>query len=276
MKLSDSQINLLKRDGFVVVEDFLTRQESREALAGFHSHFPANPSNGRAGSWQKFPTSSSALNHVFMHPDIIDAAERIHQDRDLLLADGMFGVRYAGEEPASIGGMGWHIDYANNILGPEVVDRSQMHLYPTFGMYLNDVGPGDAPIRMVRHGQSYEQGVDIVGPAGTLWIYTLFTHHTATPFTNPTGVRAVVSTILTPRQRMYDCARIISQKSGADAACLARVITEATPRQLELFGFPPARDPFWTPEYVAGMERRYPGFQGERFACPQAVASHSP
>lgn len=268
MRLTDEHIATYQRDGFVVVENFIPRDEARAALEGFHQYFPTT---GTQGSWRCFPTAHSGLNQLFMHPTLIDAAERIHGDRDLLLADGMFGVRYAGEDPRTIGGGAWHIDYANNTLGPEILDRGQMHLFPTFGIYLTDVGPGDAPIRMARHGESDAQGVDILGPAGTLWIYSLFTRHTATPFTNPVGYRAVVSTILTPRRRLYDCARLITQKSGAESACLAKVLTEASPRQLELFGFPPAGDPFWTPAYVAGMERRYPGFRGELYRRASAA-----
>ena len=52
---------------------------------------------------------------------------------------------------------------------------------------------------------------------------------------------------------------------------LAKILSEATPRQLELFGFPKARDPFWTPEYVAGMEKRYPGFRGDRVVCEALI-----
>ncbi len=264
MRIDDRHLDTLRQDGFVVIENFLSDQEARAALEGFTRYFPAT---GQAGSWLKFPTEDSSLNHVFMHPDIIDAAERIHDDKDLLIADGMFGVRYAGEAQETIGGLGWHVDYRNNILGPEVVDRSMMARYPVFGMYLGEVGKGDAPIRMMRHGQTYDDGVDIIGPPGTLWIYTLFTHHTATPFLNPTGLRAVVSTILTPRKRLFEVARLMTQKSGSDEKSLAKVIADATPRQLELLGFPKARDRFWTPEYVAGMERRYPGFKGEQFIC---------
>lgn len=268
MRITDRHIASLKQDGFVVIENFLSSAEAAAALAGFHDYFPKT---GQSGSWRTFPTEHTALNHVFMHPDVIDAAERIHEDADLLMADGMFGVRYAGENPDSIGGAHWHLDYANNTLGPEIHDRAEMAKFPTFGIYLNDVGPGDAPIRMMRHGQTHADGIDITGPAGTLWIYTLFTHHTATPFMNPTGYRAVASTILTPRKRIHDVARLITQKSGTSAASLAKILSEATPRQLELFGFPKARDPFWTPEYVAGMEKRYPGFRGDRVVCEALI-----
>ncbi|MEM9132278.1 MAG: hypothetical protein AAGA59_15350 [Actinomycetota bacterium] len=36
-------------------------------------------------------------------------------------------------------------------------------------------------------------------------------------------------------------------------------VTRASPRQLELFGFPPAGHPFWTDRTLDGLALRYPG-----------------
>ena len=37
-----------------------------------------------------------------------------------------------------------------------------------------------------------------------------------------------------------------------------RFVGRATPRQLQLFGFPPPRHPYWTPSILRGMALRYP------------------
>ena len=46
---------------------------------------------------------------------------------------------------------------------------------------------------------------------------------------------------------------------------MARFIGEATPRQLEVIGFPPLGAPLWTDEFLKGMSERYPGFCPERY-----------
>jgi hypothetical protein len=38
-----------------------------------------------------------------------------------------------------------------------------------------------------------------------------------------------------------------------------RFVHRATPRQLELFGFPPPGHPYWTEATLAGTAQRYPG-----------------
>jgi hypothetical protein len=42
-------------------------------------------------------------------------------------------------------------------------------------------------------------------------------------------------------------------------------MTEATPRQRELLGFPPPGDPLWTERFIAGMATRYAGFDPEPY-----------
>jgi hypothetical protein len=37
-----------------------------------------------------------------------------------------------------------------------------------------------------------------------------------------------------------------------------RFVHRATPKQLELFGFPPPKHPFWNPQTLLGMKQRYP------------------
>jgi hypothetical protein len=45
---------------------------------------------------------------------------------------------------------------------------------------------------------------------------------------------------------------------GESLFASANPIIEATPRQLELFGFPPPGHPYWNMDTFTGMEQRYP------------------
>ena len=51
---------------------------------------------------------------------------------------------------------------------------------------------------------------------------------------------------------------------------MSRFIAEATPRQLELLGFPPPDDPMWSEKFTAAMAARYPGFDPAPYHAARA------
>lgn len=270
MRIADEDIATLARDGYCVIRGFLTPAEAAAAAAGVHRWF-APDYDGWSAAGQRnpiehprdlFPWDDSGLNHAFSHPDLIDASERIIGVRDLRLCEAHLNAKYAGKQYDNLC---WHIDYRNNTLGPPLTDRAAMLRHPSFVLYFSDVGPGDAPIRMRRHGDDDGPGEAITGPAGTLVIYTLYTVHSASEFTDPRGHRLAGWGAMYDARRSFDLPRLFTHKSGADYAGMARFIREASPRQLGLLGFPPPGDELWTPDYIAGMEDRYPGFDGARF-----------
>lgn len=276
MKITPQHIATLKQDGFVTIPNFLSPAEVEAARHGVHAcvapdhadYVAAGRSNSVEGARDMFPWNDSGLLQTITHPDIIDAAEQLHGTTDLRLANAFVGVKYGGDgenphRPDKFHNYNWHIDYANNILGPPVTDPAMFHRYPVFLCYYTDVTADDSPVRMMRHGDGPDKGVDIVGPAGTLVIYTLFTRHTATPFQNQESYRIAAWVQMTPANRMYDMPFFFGGSLASPA--MSRFIREATPRQLQLLGFPPPGAPLWTSEFIGGMEKRYPGFQGERY-----------
>jgi hypothetical protein len=270
MRITDEHLAALVRDGYCVVRGFLSRSEVAAAAAGarrlFAPDFDGWVAAGRRNPIDRpqelFPWDDSGLNHAYTHPDLIDAAERITGTRDLRLCEAKLKAKYAGHD---YGALDWHIDYRNNTLGPPLADRELMLRHPSFVFYFNDVGPGDAPIRMRRHGDENGPGEFITGPAGTLVIYTIYTVHAASEFTDPRGHRLAGWGAMYDMRRHFDLPRLFTYKSGASEADMARFIREASPRQLQLLGFPPPGDGLWTPDYIAGMEDRYPGFDGEPY-----------
>ncbi len=276
MKIKTQHIDTLKRDGFVVIPNFLSAAEVEAARQGVHArvapdypdYVAAGRRNSIAGARDTFPWDDSGLLHAMTHPDIIDAAERLHGNADLRLANAYVGVKYGGDgdnpnRPDKFHNYNWHVDYANNILSPEATDPALFHHYPVFLCYYTDVTAENSPVRMVRHGECPDQGIDVIGPAGTLVIYTLFTQHTATPFLDQDSYRIAAWVQMTPADRMYDMPFFFSGSLSGPA--MSRFIREASPRQLQLLGFPPAGAPLWTPEFIVGMEKRYPGFRGELY-----------
>ena len=259
MRITDEHISQYKRRGFAVVEDFLTRAEIREALEGFHQVCPtfeqfragARPDEAR----RIFPSEHTGLNRITTHPELVSAAERIIGTREIKLACSDVNGRYAGQEV----GEAFHIDHGNNTLGPIMPED---HSNITLAMVFTDVAPGMAPTLVVPWGEPDSAAVPMTLRAGSLYLYsTNSTRHSASPFTAPTGYRATLWTIWCRKDHAWE-GRGWTYKSagGHKAAALARYIADATPRQLELIGFPAPGAPLWTRAYIAGMAARYPGF----------------
>ena len=261
MYITDEQILQYKEDGFLIIENFLTENERRSALDGFYKHFAppyhryieANRKNETAKE-VLFPWDHSGLNHVTTHPDLIDAAERVLETREIRLGEGHLGIKYAGEEHWT----NFHIDYGNNTLGPIIQPDDFKHLACFY--CFEDVTLELAPIRMVRNGSPDNEFVPMVVPGGSVCLYSIFTRHAASPFLSDEGHRPTMWVGFNRKDRPWDGARTFTYKSGARGEAMKRFIVEATPRQRELLGFPPPGDSLWTKQFTDGMVIRYPGF----------------
>jgi hypothetical protein len=258
--ITDADIATFRRRGFALVERVFTDDEVTAALEGVATIWPTYDEFVAAGRVQPekpqhlFPWDHSGLNAIVTHPELISAAERITGCRDLVLAEAYLGNKYEDGvefEP------GFHMDWQGNTLGPR--PKPDDFLHPTFFIYLDDVVEGQAPILMVPNGEADSAAVPIIAPAGSVAMYTIYTRHAASPFLTP-GHRPALWVDMLPKHRIWDLPRLFTFKSGARLDCLARFITEAKPRQIELLGFPPVGDPLWTREFLDGMVERWPGF----------------
>jgi len=98
MHITDAQLALFKEQGFLIVENFLTADEKDAALAGFF-HFFAPPYDEYIEKERQndrprqvlFPWDHSGLNHAAIHPDLVDAAERILDTREIRLCESHVG-----------------------------------------------------------------------------------------------------------------------------------------------------------------------------------------
>ncbi|MGY8824212.1 MAG: hypothetical protein ACKVJG_09790 [Candidatus Latescibacterota bacterium] len=133
-----------------------------------------------------FPWDHSGLNYAAIHPDLVDAAERIIETREIRLCESHLGMKYAGEEHWAT----FHIDYGNNRLGPLIEKDDFMNLSCFY--CFDEVEEGMAPIRMVPNGQPGEEAVPMVVLAGSLCLYSVFTRHAASEFVAPRGHRPVM------------------------------------------------------------------------------------
>ena len=271
MKITDNQIKTLRHDGFLIFENFLTDAERRSALDGFHRlyapsyhQYLADGRVNRTPNQVLFPWLHSGLNHVSTHPDIIDVAERVIGTRELRLCEAHLGVKYFGDDVGDgTQAKEWfHADYGNNTLGPIQAPDEFSHL--VFFYTFEDVIPGMAPILMQPNGKSQSHAVPMLAPGGSMCIYTNFTIHSASEFVTP-GYRPVEWVAFCRKDRQWDGGRTFTYKSGADFSAMQKFIVEASPRQLELIGFPPVGDALWTKSFINGMKLRYEGFRSEPY-----------
>lgn len=138
---------------------------------------------------------------------------------------------------------------------PDIDDYQHLIFFYCF----DDVKPGMGPIHMVPHRHPDSESVPMIVPGGSICIYTPFTRHAASEFAVP-GHRPVAWVGFSRKDRPWDGSRSFTYKSGAGEDEMQRFIVEATPRQLELIGFPPVGDPLWTESFVQAMANRYKGF----------------
>src|SRR5690606_38928916 len=113
-------------------------------------------------------------------------------------------------------------------------------------------------------GKSEKEAVSMIAPGGSICIYTPYTPHAASPFEKE-GHRFVAWVGYSRKDRLWDGARSFTYKLGAAYEAVKHFIAEASPRQLELIGFPPPGDPLWTDKFLDAMAERYPGFNAEPY-----------
>jgi len=247
-------------------ENFLNKEERKAAAEGIYQWYAPTYKEwlaaGKQNNTQKqmvFPWDHSGLNHVMAHPDLIDAAERIIGTREIRLCEAHVGVKYYGEEkPMGTPPQMFHIDYGNSTLGPIISPDDFQHI--SFFYIFEDVKPGMAPILMVPNGRPDSEAVPMIAPGGSIALYTPFTRHSASEFIVP-GHRANAWVEYSRKDRLWDGSRyFFYQQNGVNVNGIKRFIEEASPRELELIGFPPPGNELWTDQFLEGMVNRYEGF----------------
>ena len=224
MHISDQQLDTYRKQGFLIVENFLTEEERRAALDGFFSLFaPAYQDYAAAGrnnhtpQQQLFPWDHSGLNHVTVHPDLISAAERVLGTREIKLDEGHLGMKYAGEQHLT----DFHVDYGNNTLGPIIEPDDFMHLACFY--CFDDVDAGLAPIRMVPNGRPDEEFVPMIVPGGSVCLYSIYTRHAASDFTAAHGHRPAMWVGFTRKDRPWGRGPYLHLQERCDAGSDAPV-----------------------------------------------------
>jgi hypothetical protein len=237
--------------------------------------YPAMPESGPAfrpeqHRWfGEFPfRGNGALNRLTVHPSIVDFMERALETTDIRLYQCQVNAKYTGsanyEQPM-------HADQNHSYL-PPVPGMPFQHV-ETF-LFLSDVDDGVAPTHLVsrRHSSDYKVGGAYLpntapelfenerparGVRGSLLVYRNDVFHRAVDLTRPGGARFLLN--VSYKVAGHDWIGYHSVQSRVNHPAWARFVEGSTPRELELFGFPPPGHEIWDQALVEATACRYPG-----------------
>jgi hypothetical protein len=211
---------------------------------------------------------SGALNRLFVHPAIVDFAERALQTRDLRLYQAQVSAKYAGlanyEQPM-------HTDRNHSWL-PARSDPPWRHV-ESF-LYLSDVYEGTAPTHLVPVRDSagrdstaplfmpaddpelYAAERSAAGPRGSLLAYRPDVFHRGVDLTAPGSARFLLNVSF--KTAGHDWIGYHTGQSRSTAREWVKFVERSTPRELALFGFPPPGHPIWDAALVDATANLYP------------------
>ena len=270
-------------DGFVVLPSFLLGDEIAAAVAELPALFPtadefhddADPArNARFrsefGGIVDFPVAGVELNLLCVHPRLVGLAAALLRTDDLRLLSAEAWAKYtaAADYDQQV-----HRDYLNHtpLVPSDDLRFRQVEMF----LYLSDVTEAHGPPHYVPRAVTgsppalpnwfgpedrpafFAGEVSAAGPAGTVVAYEIGTFHRGTQLTAPGGARYTLHVNFRPAAADWAVRHGWADRSFQPA--WSAFVVRASPRQLELFGFPPPGHPYWTERTLRGMAERYPG-----------------
>ena len=279
VRVADDELEQVRDRGYAVIPGFLTADEVATARAVMFRTVPAperyHADPGRfahlvqdqfAGNL-KFPFHGWELNRLAFHPDLVDAAERYCGTTDLELYKIELWAKYSGavdydQHP--------HRDYGNHTLAVPRADGRWPQLLSF--LLLSDVAREDGPTMVVPRAASADVALSVrrdpqrrlvaheepvLGPAGTLLLYTSDVFHRASGMRGDGRSRFTLLADYQPRGRPW-MGRRAWPDVGNDPR-MAEVLTRASVRERDLFGFPPVGSDYWDDQTLRDVGDRYPG-----------------
>lgn len=279
MRVSDAQLAEIWDRGYTLVEGFLdgaSLAEAREALWSVYprpeDYFAAPSAHPKFATSQfaglrLFPYDSWALNRLPVYPDLVDAAERFLGDSDIEIYKVELWAKYAG---AINYDQMHHRDFGNHSLVAPRADGE--HVQMTTFLLLSDVTELDGPTKVVPNeigrdipiipkeqpfGALFDKEVSIEGPAGSLFIYKTDILHRGSDFKAPDRSRFVM--LVDFQRRGWRWNGKMSWPDHANRLDRTGVMVRMSPRERDLFGWPPPGSDYWNAQTLRDVALRYPG-----------------
>lgn len=285
-------------DGFVVLPGYLPASDLDPAVDELGLLFPsaeefhegADPErNARFigvefDGIDSFPFASPALNRIPVCDALVSLATTLLGAQDIRLYSAEAWAKYEG---AADYDQDLHRDYLNHTilapsaapafrqlelfvflsdvtveLGaprmvPRVVGTDRLPAKPNFFPRADPGGTEEGFVSSTGRPDLYLEEVPATGPPGTVVAFQPQTVHRGAGITQPRGARFTMH--LNYRPAAAEWAQRHAWADRSHDPHWYRFVEQATPRQLELFGFPAPGHPYWTPATLDGVGQRYPG-----------------
>ena len=287
-EINQADIDHWHQHGYVIIERFLSAAEIDAARENLYRYLPTweeyvtrgpafadlhGTSHRGSPGWVRyeFPYAGQALNKVALHPFLVAFAERLVGHDRIALSHGAIVGKYAGKGNYD---QEFHPDYSNNTLafpkdGTGIIDIPMIvyhtdvtiDLGPTYVVSKEHTGHllTDGHRFHSRHEfpELYAVERPATVPAGSVLIYDMRTFHRGSAMRAAEGVRFSQFTAFHTTGPGW-LGSTSFQGTGGSAEMDA-FITQASPRERDLIGFPAPGDLYWDEETVAGVAARYPG-----------------
>jgi hypothetical protein len=286
MHVPDKNLAEVWDRGFTVVERFLdadTLTAAREALWSVYprpEEYFASPekysryTRSQFAGLRFFPYPSWELNRVAVYPDLVDAAERFLDSRDIEIYKVELWAKYSGainyDQPH-------HRDFSNHTL---VVPRKDgRHTQMTTFILFSDVTALDGPTKIVpledtanvplsprelALGEFFDREVSAEAPAGSLLIYKTDVLHRGSDFGGPGRSRFVM--LVDFQERGWRWQGKMSWPDHAIPENWTKAMVRMSPRERDLFGWPPPESDYWNEQTLRDTAERYPGMDMTPYA----------
>jgi len=292
MRVPDEKLAEVWDRGFTIVEGFLDKKTLADARRALWKVYPkpedyfADPKKYEAlastqfSGIKIFPYAQRALNRIPVYPDLTDAAERLLGSDDIEIYKIELWAKYAGAIDYD---QALHRDFGNHTLVVPRLDGA--HTQMTTFILLSDVTEEDGPTKLVpnqftrdlplapqrrlKPGALAEHEVAVTGPAGTLMIYKTDTFHRGSDFTAPGRARFAMLVDMT--QRGWRWNGKMSWPHHAGRKEMVKALVDMTPRQRDLFGWPPPGSDYWNEQTLRDVAARYPGMDMAPYRSPAAA-----
>jgi ectoine hydroxylase-related dioxygenase (phytanoyl-CoA dioxygenase family) len=318
MLISDDDRNSLREDGYVLVRELLTRQEVAACREEIGEHFPtcdqrlADPDRyANTPMAAFFPYAGPTLNHVSVHPAVIDLVARVLGTDELRIGDAVAQAKY-GRLAGPTRDQRLHNDAWE---GASLVHPLESGIFQrVFAIvYLTDVTEHLAPTYVVPRSacenaalvteaglasyvredypELYEAERPVEAPAGSALITLGRTIHRGSAMRADRGERFALFTNYHAAAATWQRSRTFVSLPGApEGPAASQFMASATPQQRQLFGFPPPGHAYWNPTTTRQIAELYPGMDlapytriaavagadGARTAVPAAAATRGP
>lgn len=293
--VSDGDLELVRSQGYAVVEGFLGGAELAEAQESLWRIYPrpeeyfADPeayprfARSQFHGIRLFPYDDWALDRLPVHPELVDAAERYLGSTDVDLYKVELWAKYAGavdyDQPH-------HRDFGNHSL---VVPR-QDGRWPqlTTFLLLSDVTELDGPTKVVPladsthvplvpteqdpsfasvpFGELFDREVAVCAQAGSLLLYRTDVLHRGSTFAAPGRSRFAMLVDFQLRGQPW-MGKLSWPGHGVHPG-MGAALSRMTPRQRELLGFPPVGHEYWDDQTLADVGARYPRMDMDPYRQP--------